>query len=67
MIRRHESGFLKALPFRMAYMISYPFLKNKRIWFYMDRPNEPDDNGLHLFKYSVKQDEFGNPIDLLNN
>lgn len=57
MIRHHESGFLKALPFRMAYMISYPFLKNKRIWFYMDRPNEPDDNGLHLFKYSVKQDE----------
>ena len=57
MIRHHESGFIKALPFRMAYMISYPFLKNKRIWFYMDRPNEPDDNGLHLFKYSVKQDE----------
>ena len=57
MIRRHESGFLKALPFRMAYMLSYPFLKNKRIWFYMDRPDEPDDNGLHLFKYSVKQNE----------
>ena len=57
MIKHHESGFLKALPFRIAYMIGYPFLKNKRIWFYMDRPNESDDNGLHLFKYSVKQDE----------
>lgn len=35
-------------------MIGYPFFKNKRIWFYMDRPNESDDNGIHLFKYSVK-------------
>ena len=57
MIKNHESGFEKALPFRMAYMIGYPFLKNKRIWFYMDRPDESDDNGLHLFKYAAKKDD----------
>ena len=56
-IKQHPSGFEKAIPFRMLYMFAYPFLKDKRIWFYMDRPNECDDNGLALFKYSIKQDE----------
>ncbi len=57
MIKNHDPGFEKALPFRIAYMIAYPFLRNKRIWFYMDRPDESDDNGLHLFKYAVKQND----------
>ncbi|WP_407455128.1 CDP-glycerol:glycerophosphate glycerophosphotransferase [Methanobrevibacter sp.] len=56
-LKTHERGFEKAIPFRIAYMLGYPFMKNKKIWFYMDRPNESDDNGLALFKYSVKQDE----------
>ncbi len=56
-VKEHETGFEKAIPFRIAYMIGYPFLRNKRIWFYMDRPNESDDNGLALFKYAVKQDD----------
>ena len=55
--KTHERGFQKAIPFRIAYMLGYPFMKNRRIWFYMDRPDESDDNGLALFKYSVKQDE----------
>ncbi|WP_405270117.1 CDP-glycerol:glycerophosphate glycerophosphotransferase [Methanobrevibacter sp.] len=57
MIKQHEDGFEKAIPFRIAYLLSYPFLRNKKIWFYMDRPNESDDNGLALFKYSVKKEE----------
>ena len=57
MIKKHEPGFEKAIPFRIAYMIGYPFLKDKRIWFYMDRPDESDDNGLALFKYAVKKDD----------
>lgn len=56
-VKEHETGFEKAIPFRIAYMVGYPFLRNKRIWFYMDRPNESDDNGLALFKYSVKQND----------
>ena len=57
MIKNHEEGFEKAIPFRILYMLGYPFLKNRKIWFYMDRPDESDDNGLHLFKYSIKQNE----------
>jgi len=57
MIKSHESGFYKAIPFRIAYMLGYPFLKNRRIWFYMDRPDDSDDNGLHLFKYANKQND----------
>ena len=57
MCKNHETNFYKALPFRIAYMLTYPFLKDKKIWFYMDRPNESDDNGLALFKYSMKQNE----------
>ena len=56
-VKEHETGFEKAIPFRIAYMMGYPFLRNKRIWFYMDRPDESDDNGLALFKYAVKQDD----------
>ena len=56
-VKERETGFEKAVPFRIIYMLAYPFLRNKRIWFYMDRPNESDDNGLALFKYSMKQNE----------
>ena len=55
--KEHERGFEKAIPFRIAYMLGYPFLKNKRIWFFMDRPDESNDNGLAIFKYAVRQDE----------
>ena len=56
-VKEHETGFEKAVPFRIIYMLAYPFLRNKKIWFYMDRPDESDDNGLALFKYSMKQNE----------
>ena len=54
---KRDFEFVKAFPFRLAYLLGYPFMKNKRIWFYMDRPDESDDNGLHLFKYDLKQDD----------
>ena len=57
MLIHRVSGFETAIPIRIAYMILYPFLKNKRIWFYMDFPTIADDNGMHLFKYSIKQDD----------
>lgn len=56
-VKERETGFEKAVPFRIIYMLAYPFLRNKKIWFYMDRPDESDDNGLALFKYSMKQNE----------
>ena len=57
LLKNRDTEFLKAFPFRLAYMLGYPFLKNRRIWFYMDRPDESDDNGLHLFKYAIKKDD----------
>ena len=55
-LKRREPGFHVGVPFRIAYMIGYPFLRNKHIWFYMDRPESGDDNGMHLFKYSIDKD-----------
>lgn len=56
MLKKRESGFHIGVPFRIAYMLGYPFLKNKHVWFYMDRPDASDDNGMHLFKYAVDKD-----------
>lgn len=56
MLKKREPGFHVGVPFRIAYMLGYPFLKNKHIWFYMDRPDVSDDNGEHLFKYAVDKD-----------
>lgn len=56
-VKEHDRGFEKAIPFRIAYMLGYPFMKNKKIWFFMDRPDASDDNGLAIFKYAVKQEE----------
>lgn len=59
MVKSRVSGFETAVPIRLIYLVLYPFLKNKRIWFYMDFPTIADDNGMHLFKYSINQDDKG--------
>ena len=66
LLKARDIEFLKAFPFRLAYMLGYPFMKNRRIWFYMDRPDESDDNGLHLFKYAIKQDDGVNRYFILS-
>lgn len=57
MIRERKPGYKVGIPFRIAYMIGYPFLKNKHIWFFMDRPESADDNGMHMFKYAQDKDK----------
>lgn len=57
MLKNRVPGFETAIPIRLIYMMLHPFLKNKRIWFYMDFPTIADDNGMHLFKYSINQNE----------
>lgn len=57
MIKEREPGFHVGIPFRIAYMLGYPFLKNKHIWFFMDRPESADDNGMHIFKYAMGKHE----------
>lgn len=42
---------------RMLYFAYWPFLRNKRIWLFSDRPTSADDNAKHLFEYAIKQDD----------
>lgn len=46
-----------ALAFRFLYLFLFPFYKNKKIWLYMDRRHQADDNAEHLYKYSIKQND----------
>lgn len=59
MLKNRVPGFETAIPIRIIYFLLYPFLRNKRIWFYMDFPTIADDNGMHLFKYSINQNDKG--------
>lgn len=69
-LKRKESYYTSILFFRFFYLLLYPFYKNKRIWLFMDRQENADDNAEHLYKYAVTQkdnikmyftvsDEFG--------
>lgn len=42
---------------RIISAFAFIFLRNKRIWLFMDRPTIADDNAKHLFSYSVKQQD----------
>ena len=55
-LKERKPGYKVGVPFRLLYMLAYPFFRNKKIWFYMDRPEVSDDNGMHLFKYVVDKD-----------
>lgn len=57
MLKERKPGYKVGIPFRMMYMAGYPFLRNKKIWFFVDRPEVADDNGMHLFKYAIDKDK----------
>ena len=46
-----------ALIFRFLYLLLFPFYRNKKIWLFMDRRHQADDNAEHLYKYSIKQND----------
>ncbi|WP_455645471.1 CDP-glycerol:glycerophosphate glycerophosphotransferase [Methanosphaera sp.] len=50
-------GFRYMVLMRLIHLLLFPFMKNKRIWFINDRINRADDNGKHLFKYAIQQDD----------
>lgn len=41
--------------YRMLTVITYPFVKSRKIWLFMDRQDISGDNGEHLFNYAIKQ------------
>lgn len=55
--KRKESYYTSILLFRLIYLLLYPFYRNKRIWLYMDRQVNADDNAEHLYKYSIQQND----------
>ena len=50
---------LQGIFYRLAYVILYPFWKNRKIWLFIDRDIIADDNAEHLFKYCIKQKDDG--------
>lgn len=76
-LKRKESYYTSILFFRFVYLLLYPFYRKKRIWLFMDRQENADDNAEHLYKYAVTQkdnikkyftvsDEFGDFTRLSN-
>ncbi len=56
-VRDRAPHFINALVYHTIFTLFYPFVKNKRIWLFADRPDFSDDNGQHLFKYALEQDD----------
>ena len=46
-----------ALAFHFVYILFFPLFRKKKIWLFMDRRENADDNAEHLFKYSTKQND----------
>lgn len=53
----NDSELDEVIEFRKCYLDSYSKFKNRKIWLFMDRGDLADDNGEHLFKYAIKQDD----------
>ena len=55
--KRKESFYTSIIAFRLIYLLLYPFYKNRRIWMFMDRRENADDNAEHLYKYAITQND----------
>ena len=55
--KRKESFYSSIIGFRLIYLALYPFYKNKKIWMFMDRRENADDNAEHLYKYAIAQND----------
>ncbi len=56
MLKKREKGYKTGIPIRLMYLFAYPFMKNKRIWLFMDLPAMADDNGRQIFTYAKDKD-----------
>ena len=55
----NEPHFWTGVFYRLLYITLFPFMRNKKIWLFLDRPDFADDNSKHLFKYAVQNKEDG--------
>lgn len=49
--------WIRSIFYRLLHLLSYPIMKDKKINIYMDRRENTGDNGEHLFRYAVEQDD----------
>ena len=56
-ISDRQNYWLNAIFIRIAYLIIYPFIRNKKIWLFEDRLDFADDNAKQLFDYSMNQND----------
>ena len=52
---KKPNDYISMLRLRSAYLLLYPVMRNKKIFLFMDRINNSDDNAEHLFKYANQQ------------
>ena len=43
--------------FHLAYVILFPFYRNRKIWMVMDRKDMADDNAEHFYRYASKMED----------
>lgn len=65
-LKNHGPFFVGGILYRLAYILLFPFMKNKRIWLFVDREEVADDNAEFLYKYCVKQDDGIKKYFLMN-
>ena len=56
MLKKREKGYKTGIPLRLIYLLTYPYMKNKRIWLFMDLPAIADDNGRQIYTYAKDKD-----------
>ena len=52
-----QKYYASSILIKIVYYIIYPYMINKRIWLFSDRPYFADDNAKHLFRYSINQND----------
>ncbi|WP_405269126.1 CDP-glycerol glycerophosphotransferase family protein [Methanobrevibacter sp.] len=56
-LKRREEYWDSILLIRTLYLLMYPIYKNKRIWLFMDKVENADDNAEHLYKYAMNKED----------
>ena len=52
-----EDDKYHAIFYRLAYLLLLPKMKNQKIYIFMDRRDSTGDNGEHLFRYAIEQND----------
>ncbi len=54
---QNKSYLWSGIFYRFIYLLMFPFMKNREIWLFLDRPDFADDSSKHLFKYAITQND----------